>query len=232
MEPAPGSSTAAAADATERLVADTRVKLLRRPWWELLRLVVLALAAIVVARMVGRLGDVVGLILLAATVAFLTDPLRRRFARRLGPGASAAVTALVTLLAVLALAAVLFRDIAAQASRLTDAIVDSLRDLRPGTLPAQVAESLDAEEGVRDAFGRLPAVVVAGEEDVSGVGRQAIDVLLIVILAAFFQSSASGFVDWVASHWRRDDRKATRDLLNDIERRGGSYARRTVLIGF
>jgi predicted PurR-regulated permease PerM len=202
-----------------------------RPWWELARIVALVLAALVLVQMVGRLGDVISLVLLAATMALLTDPFRRRLARRLRPGAAVVLTALATLVVILTLAGLLFRDVSAQAERLSDELIERIEDLSPGSLPARVADSLDAVEGIEDVFARLPSVVVANEENVSGLGREAIDTLLVVILAAFFQSGAASMLDAAVKRWRRDDRKAVRDLATDVEQRGGGYVRRTVLMG-
>jgi predicted PurR-regulated permease PerM len=63
------------------------------------------------------------------------------------------------------------------------------------------------------------------------VGRQLIDTLLVVILAAFFQGGIANVVDGVVRRWPRHERKAVRDLLWDVERRGGGYVRRSVLLG-
>ena len=70
---------------------------------ELVRLVALVLVALVVARAVGRVDEVLRIVVLAATAALLTAPLTRLLARRLPRGAAAAVTALVTFVGVLAL---------------------------------------------------------------------------------------------------------------------------------
>lgn len=201
-----------------------------RPWWDLARIVVIALGAVVLARMVFRLTDVVGLVLLAGSLALVTDPFRRRLARAVPSGVAAALTAVATLVAAVALGTLLLNDLAGQSERLADDLVERIESWQPGSVPAEVAGSLDAADGVRDVLERLPTLVVAGEDDAAGVGRQAIDLLLVVILAAFFQGGASRMVDWLASRWPRHQREEVRAMLADVERRGGSYVRRTVLL--
>jgi predicted PurR-regulated permease PerM len=76
----------------------------------------------------------------------------------------------------------------------------------------------------------LPPSVVAGENDAVGVGRQTLDLLFVVILAAFLQSSAASMVDWVVSRWPREDRRQVRELIRDVDSRGLGYVRRSVLL--
>ncbi len=225
-----GSDYVAATGEAATVVSDSSWERVH-PWWDLARVVGVVLAAVVVVGMIGRLGDVIGLVLLAAAIALLTDPLRRRLARRLPAGAAIALTALLTLAVIGTLGVLLFRDISEQADRVSTELVDRIRALRPGTLPSGVAESLDAVDGIESGFDQLPAVVVTGEGDVTGVGRRAIDMLLVVILAAFFQSGARAALDRVVALWPRRARKEVREAIADVEARGGGYVRRTMVLG-
>lgn len=203
----------------------------RDPWWELTRLVTLVLAGIVAARTVGRLDQVLDLVLLAAVVSLLTAPVRNRLAR-MGPGGLAtAVTALATFGGVLVLAALVMRGIAFGADRLERDLLHVLDGLRPGTLPARVAESVDARAGIEEVFGRLPSVLVTGEINGVGMGRRVIELLLVVILAAFLQASGPSLLDRAVSVWPRSARAEVRSLVGDVIGRGGGYVRRLVVLG-
>ncbi len=195
--------------------ADTIDDGVRDPWWDLVRIVLLVLACIIVARLVGRLDEVLGLTLLAGSVALLTAPVRLRLARRIPTGLATALTALLTIVAALAVSALLVRGLAGEADRLSSELTSRLDDLRPGSLPDRVAEALDAQASIDEVFSRLPSSVVAGEADAAGVGGRAIDLLLVVILAAFLQSSAAGILDRVG-----------RTLAAQRSRRGEGLRRR------
>ena len=185
----------------------------------------LALVAVVVARAVGRVDDVLRIVVLAATAALLTAPLTRLLARRLPRGASAAITALVTFVAVLALVGVVFRFASVHVSELAQAITDRIEAFQPGSLPERVSRSLELPKAIDDTLSRLPAAVLTGEEDPLGAARRSIDVLLIVILAAFFQASAPNFVDGLVKLRPRSERGRLRAFAADVERRAGRHTR-------
>ena len=202
----------------------------RDPWWDLVRIVLLVLACIIVARLVGRLDEVLGLTLLAGSVALLTAPVRLRLARRIPTGLATALTALLTIVAALAVSALLVRGLAGEADRLSSELTSRLDDLQPGSLPDRVAEALDAQASIDEVFSRLPSSVVAGEADAAGVGGRAIDLLLVVILAAFLQSSAAGILDRAVERWPRSGRGEVRAFAADLVARGGGYVRRASLL--
>jgi putative heme transporter len=203
----------------------------RDPWRELIRLVVLVLVAIVTAQTIGRLSDVVGLVLLAVVLALMTEPVRRRLSRYLPSGLATAITALVTFGAVLVVGFVLMRGLAAEADRLSDALAGWIDGLRAGSLPARVADALQASDGVAEVFGQVPSVVVTGEDDTIGVGRRVIDLLLVVIIAAFVQASAASMFDRAVGLWPRSARGGVRAFVLDVVGRGGGYVRRVVILG-
>ena len=198
----------------------------RDPWWDLVRIVLLLLACVVVARLVGRLDAVLGLTLLAGSVALLTAPVRMRLARRMPSGLATTLTALLTIVAAIAVSALLVRGLASGADQLAGELTSSLDALRPGTLPARVADALDAQASIDEIFSRLPSSVVAGEADAAGVGARAIDLLLVVILAAFLQSSAGSMLDRIVERWPRSGRVDVRVFAADLVARGGGYVRR------
>jgi predicted PurR-regulated permease PerM len=97
-------------------------------------------------------------------------------------------------------------------------------------MPARLADALDARAGLDEVFSRLPSSVVAGEADTVGVSRRLIDLLLVVILAAFFQASVSGIHDRIVGRWPRSGRAEVRQLTADLQARGGGHVRRVLLL--
>ncbi len=192
------------------------------------RIGLVVLAVVVSGRLVLRLHDTIGLILLAATLAVATSPLQQAIRRRVGAGAAYALTALITFTLIVAIAAVLWNDLAQQSERLAALLTDRVDGLRPGTLPERLARLTRAEQSIATVFERFPTTVVAGEDSATGVGNKVVNFLVTVVLAAFLQAGAGGVFDWVVARWSRDDRAEVRDLVSDMVRRAGSLTRRSL----
>jgi putative heme transporter len=195
---------------------------------ETIRLGLIVLAVVVVGRLVVRLEETLGLVLFAATLAFITEPLRCRLSGRIGRAAAVAVTAFVTYAVIVALAAVLWRDLSGQSERLAELLAGRIDDLRSGTIPARIAASVRAQDGIDGVFARLPITIITGRGSATGVGTQAVQLLVAVILAAFFQSGAGAMTGRVVARWERDDREEVRRLWSDATRRAGSIVRRSL----
>ncbi len=194
------------------------------------RIGLVVLVVTVLGRLVLRLHDTIGLVLLAAAMAVVTSPLQRALAGRVGRGASYVLTTLITFVVIVAAAAILWHDLAVQVERLASLLTDRIDGLGEGTLPARVAQLTRADEGIDAVLGRFPSTVVAGEESTVGVGAKAINLLVTVVLAAFFQAGAGAAFDWAVAKWSRDDRAEVRDLVGDIERHAGGMARRSIAL--
>jgi predicted PurR-regulated permease PerM len=192
------------------------------------RIGLVVLAIIVLGRLVLRLHDTIGLILLAGTLAIATNPLQRAIRRRIGSGASYALTALITFALIVAIAAVLWNDLAQQSERLAALLTDRIDDLRPGTLPQRLASLTRADDSIAAVFERFPTTVVAGEDSATGVGSKVVNLLVTIVLAAFLQAGAGGVFDWIVARWPRDDRAEVRDAIGDMVRRAGGLTRRAL----
>ena len=197
---------------------------------ETLRLGLLVLAIVVVVRLVVRLENTLGLVLLAATLAFVTEPLRRRLAGRIGRAAAVAVTALITCLVIVAVAAVLWRDLSGQSERMAELLTGRLENLRSGTIPARVADAVRARDGIDGVFARLPTTVITGRDSAQGVGSQALQLLVAVILAAFFQSGVGPMTNGLIARWQRDDRHDVRRVLSGVTARSGRVLRHSLAL--
>jgi predicted PurR-regulated permease PerM len=195
---------------------------------ETLRLGLIVLAVVVVGRLVVRLEETLGLVLLAATLAFITEPVRCRLTGRLGRAAGVALTAFLTYATIVALAAVLWRDLSGQSMRLAEVLGGRIDDLRSGSIPARIAESVRARDGIDAVFERLPITMITGRDSAPGVGTQAVQLLVAVILAAFLQSGVGAMTTRVVARWERDDREHVRRLWSDVVRRSGSLVRRSL----
>ena len=192
---------------------------------ETVRLGLIVLVVVVVGRLVVRLENTLGLVLFAAALGFVTEPLRRRLAGRIGRGAAVAVTALVTYVLIVAVAAVLWRDLSGQSQRLAELLTARVDDLGSGNIPARIAGAVRAREGIDAVFDRLPATVITGRDSARGVGTQALQLLVAVILAAFLQSGVGAMTTRVVARWERDDREHVRSLWSDVTRRAGGLVR-------
>ncbi len=197
---------------------------------ETVRVGLIAIAVVVVLALVVRLVDTAGLVLLAASLAFVSEPLRARLAGTVGRAAAVVITATITYAAIVGLAVLLWRDLSGQAERLAELLGGRIDGLRAGSFPDRVANAVGARDGVDAVFARLPTTVITGRESARGVGTQALQLLVAVILSAFFQSSVGSLTNWLVGHWDRDDRRRVRLLLADITTRAGSVVRRSLVL--
>ncbi len=192
------------------------------------RIALVVLAIVVLGRLVLRLHDTVGLVLLAGTAAIATSPLQHALRRRIGAGASYALTALITFGLVVAVAAIVWQDLAQQAERLATLLTERIEGLRTGSMPERLARLTRAEDSIAAVFDRFPTTVVAGEDSATGVGSQVVNLLVTVVLAAFMQAGAGGVLDWIVARWLRDDRARVRELIGDMVGRAGGLMRRSL----
>ncbi len=141
---------------------------------ESFRLAIIATAVIMVFVVVVRLSDTIGLVLFAASLAFVSDPVRRRLSRWIGRAPAIVVTALLTFVVIVGTAALLWRDLSGQSERLAELPGQRLDELRARSFPHRVAEAVGASDGVDAVFGRLPTTVITGRDSARGVGTQVI----------------------------------------------------------
>ncbi|MEO6652772.1 MAG: AI-2E family transporter [Ilumatobacteraceae bacterium] len=217
----------------------------------LIGLVATGVAAVAVARGVHRLEDVLGLILAAAALALITLPVTR-WLSRIGHGLAVALTATLSLAVSIAVGYLVLGDLSTQAESVAVLISDRLDAIDTATTFGRVVDSLRIDSAVEVWLSRVPQLVVVGEETGTGIGRQLVALVTVVILAAFLQSSGEQVANWFVSLWPRaaelrparvgsdtDDsdpapdaspRKVVREILYDIDHRGVAVVRRTFLL--
>ena len=222
-------------DRSERSVAPVDVT-------SIVRFVVVVLAAVVVVRAVGRLDQILGLVLAAGVLALVTLPMTDLLARRLR-GFGVAVTAVVSMTVALVVGYTVLRDLSTQSASIAERIGDRLAEIDSSTTFGRVVSSLRVGDAITAWLNRVPELVVVGEETGSGISRQLIALVTVVILAAFLQSSGRRILDWFVSRWPRvgddaDDggsatepRHTVREILHDIDRRALGMIRRTLALG-
>lgn len=221
----------------------------------LVGLVATGVAAVAVALGVHRLENVLGLLLAAAVLALITLPVTR-WLSRIGDGPAVALTAAISLVVSMTVGYLVLRDLSTQAESVAALINERLDGIDPGTTFGRVVDSLRIDSAIEVWLGQVPELVVVGEETGTGIGRQLVALVTVVILAAFLQSSAEQVTNWFVSRWPRlsepdehragddDDRdhvverrgsddsprKVVRAILHDIDRRGVAVVRRTIIL--
>lgn len=212
----------------------------------LLGVIVIAVVAFSAATFAARLEDVIGITLAAATLALLTSPPQRAMERRLGSIAATIITALGTLAFVLGMSYVVLRDLSRQASAVADLIRSRLADVRTGSLADRTFDALQLDSTIDEWLRKVPSAVVVGDTGGTHIGLQLVALFAIVILAAFFQSSAGSITNWFVARWPRDvvtetgesptlsnqtsPRLVVREFLFDLDRRGVGSVRRSLVL--
>ncbi len=203
-----------------------------RPIMAVIATVVLSVAVVVFVR---RLVDVIGLVLAATTVALLTAPVRRAFARWLGDSWSVVATAVLNLSATVGVAALVVRDLGAQAETFSRHVDERLDRLPPGSTVGRIVDAMRLESAIDGWLGRIPTQVVGGGESGAAMATRLLTLLMVVVLAAFLHAAGGSIVDWIAAQWPRGDggaspRADVRAFLLDVDRRGVGYVRRSLVV--
>lgn len=192
------------------------------------------LLTVVAVRVADSLVDVAGLTLAAVCLALVTGPFQLALQRRIGGAASIAATAILTLVAVTALGIAVLADLRTQTTALGDAIRERMAALTPGSLPHRLFAALEVDTAIAEWTGDVPTTVVTGQDTGTAVGRQMMSLFFVVVLAAFLQAGRRSFVDHAVAWWPRDTdaalRAEARSFLDDVERRGAGFARRTIAV--
>lgn len=194
------------------------------------------LLTVVAVRIADSLVDVAGLTVAAICLALVSGPFQLALQRRVGAAASIAATAILTLAAVTALGIAVLADLRTQTTALGDTIRDRVAELTPGSLPDRLFTAIEVDRAIAEWTGDVPTNVVTGQDTGTAVGRQMMSLFFVVVLAAFLQAGRRAFIDHAVGWWPRDAevgatlRAGARAFLDDVERRGAGFARRTIVI--
>jgi predicted PurR-regulated permease PerM len=207
--------------------------------------VLIGVGAVAVTVFVPRVQHAISLTLAAACLAVLTLPVQQRAQRYLGSVASMVATGIASLAVTMTLGYLALRDLRSSAESVAELIRARLDGLQQGSLPQRVATALELDQAIDNWLSRIPSLVVVGEEGGTRVGTLVVELLAVVILSIFFQSSGRSIVDWVVSRWPRpvpvaadadvsadptSPRVAARSLLAEVDRRGVGYVRRSIVL--
>ena len=207
-------------------------------------LVIVGVAAVAAAVFVARLEEAIGLTFAAVCLSLITLPIQHTLKRWIGAVASLVVTAISTLAVVITIAYVVLRDLRTQAQVVADLVRERLDQIKPGSFADRVVNALQLDSAIDEWLQRVPSLVVVGSDGGTGVGRQLLVLIAVVILATFFQSSGRTIVDWFVARWPREVAVQTQDasdaepsprararaFLHDIERNGVGYMRRSLAL--
>ncbi len=187
-------------------------------------------ATIALAIFVSRLDEVIGLVLVAVTLAWMTSPVRTWLERFIGHAGSFVVTAFGSIAAAAVVSFLVLRQLSQRVETINLLITSRLEELEPGSFWSRIAQSTRLTQALEAWLGSVPAEVVIGAESGVDIGRAIIFVLTVVILATFFQASAPKLQDAVVALWGREDRAQVRSFVIDVDRRGAGYAQRSFIL--
>lgn len=177
----------------------------------------------------GSLADLIGLVLAAAALAWLCRPLHDALARRIGTGGALVVVMLGCLAIGGAVGGLLLADLDAGATELSQRIRDAVASDGGRSLIDRLQQSLRLGDGVADWLASLPSTLVLDADGTPAIGRRIADLLVVVVLAAFFLASGRGIVESTVALWPREEREHVWALLGDVERRAGGHLRHVVV---
>ena len=186
-------------------------------------------ASVALAAVAARLIDIVGLLVFALIITWLTRPLYRRLAQRIRSGPAIVVVALAVLGIGIALVAVLYVDLSNGATQLADRVNRSIES-GGSSLFDRLVRSMRLGAGISDWLNDLPDNFLFGVNGQPMVGERMVDLSIAVVLSAFFHASASSLTGGFVRLWPRQERAQVWALLGDIDERAGDYLRWLVVI--
>lgn len=186
-------------------------------------------ATVALAAVAARLVDIVGLLIFALIITWLTRPLHRRLARIIRSGPAIVVVTLLVLGIGIALIAVLYVDLSNGAAELGRRVNESIES--GGTsLFDRLVRSIHLGAGISQWINDVPENFLFGSNGRPMVGERVVDLAMAVVLSAFFHASAPSLTRGVVGLWSRPERSQVWELLGDIDERAGDYLRWLVVI--
>ena len=197
---------------------------------DLVAMVGLVFFMIIAVRTTIRLDHLIGLLVLAVVLSYLTAPLRHRLAARIGDGAAAALVPLLTFAVIVGIAVAVSKDTTSQATRLASMLDEKVRSLAPHSLPGRIARSTHVEEAIDQALSTTGTTVIAGQHSTGNLASPLSDLFIVIILGAFLQGAGPAVVARAISWWPRSRRGAIWERWKVVDGRAGSLLRPSVLL--
>ncbi len=204
----------------------------RVPITPLIMAIAMVAMTVALARVAGGLVDIVGLVILAALLAWLTGPFQQRIANRVGGATSMVVLVLLALGIGLGVGGLLAKDLSDGTTALSARISDSLSGGSGGGVADRIGRSLRLGDGVAEWLSSLPNTAVFGGDGTPAVGKRVVDIVVVVVLMLFFRGSSTSIVSGLIRLWPRPQRERIWLLLGDVDHRSGSYLRHVATVGF
>ncbi len=187
---------------------------------------------VVLARLSSRLADIAGVVLFGAALAWLVWPVATRLKRSIGTTGSLVVVITTSLALGLGVGTMLLTDLTTGARAVSLRLTDALAGGGDNSIFARMQRSVRLGDGVGEWMTSLPNTVLFGSSGAPAVGHRVADLLVVIVLAAFFLVSGPGLVAAVVAWWPRPERARVWALLGDIDQRAGGYLRRVAIVGF
>ena len=186
--------------------------------------------AVALSKVAGELADILGLLLFASALAWLLTPMKAAIARRIGTGGSIVVIVLGVLIVGLGIGGLLVADLSSGADALSDRVRASLAPGGDRSWFSRLQGSLQLDRGVADWLTSLPSRMVFGAKGTPALGQRVVDMLVVVVLAAFLLASGGSVIAALVAAWPRDEREKVWRLLGDVDARAGAFLRHSVIV--
>ncbi len=186
--------------------------------------------AVALSKVAGELADILGLLLFASALAWLLTPMKAAIARRIGTGGSIVVIVLGVLIVGLGIGGLLVADLSSGADALSDRVRASLAPGGDRSWFSRLQGSLQLDRGVADWLTSLPSRMVFGANGTPALGQRVVDMLVVVVLAAFLLASGGSVIAALVAAWPRDEREKVWRLLGDVDARAGAFLRHSVMV--
>lgn len=179
----------------------------RVPITPLIMAIAMVAMTVALARVAGGLVHIVGLVILAALLAWLTGPFQQRIANRVGGATSMVVLVLLALGIGLGVGGLLAKDLSDGTTALSARISDSLSGGSGGGVADRIGRSLRLGDGVAEWLSSLPNTAVFGGDGTPAVGKRVVDIVVVVVLMLFFRGSSTSIVSGLIRLWPRPQRE-------------------------
>lgn len=218
-------------DPPEVRIAPREARAGRSPVVTVALLSVTALGTLLALVAIDRARSALTLVLGAAVVAVLVQPLVRHLGRWVPRGAAVAGVAVIGIVGAVAVVATVAWDVDQRAGELSDGVRAAVESLPSDSGLAQFVERADLVDRTEEALSGVAPQLVVGDDDPLAVAGWVSKVVVIVVLAAFMLLQGDDLLDaTIALSRKASTRQRWHRVVAVAQRAGGSYVRRTIAV--
>ncbi|MEY2552373.1 MAG: hypothetical protein QOC57_233 [Ilumatobacteraceae bacterium] len=190
--------------------------------------VVVTIMAIVV---IDRASTVFVLLGAAITVAVIAAPAVRRLSSWMPRGAAIALITVAGMVAVVAVLAVVARDVKHQERAVRTALHQAISDLPADSTAAHLAATLNVDGRIDGVLNGAANQIVIAENDPVAIGGLVGKLIVVAVLAAFMIGGGHHLISALIRLARRSSiRQQLHETLNAASARSGAFLRRTLVV--